>query len=156
MRSCCPNNHQVKCVGLVGSNLGVIASSGLLDNSRGSALRSSLHQLIGLCVEDKTVFIADCQQGSIKLLVKFQVDSLAEFLASMGFVAKAFGMYLPNQLDGSRQTNTWRCQCICRKNASYMNSWMIWRRRYRHPLERKLSLKVQMALCLLRQYHQET
>ena len=92
----------MKCVGLFGSNLGVIAGSGLLDSARGSALRSSLHQPIGLCVEDKTVFIADCQQGSIKL----QVDSLAEFLASMGFVAKAFGMYLPNQLDGSRQTNT--------------------------------------------------
>ena len=106
VRSCCPNNHQVKCVSLFGSNLGVIASSGLLDNSRGSALRSSLHQLIGLCVEDKTVFIADCQQGSIKLLVMLQVDSLDDFFASMGFVANEFGMYLPKQLAGSEQTNT--------------------------------------------------
>ena len=39
------------------------------------------------------------QQVSIKLGVKLQVDSIrAEFLASMGFVAKAFGMHLPNQL----------------------------------------------------------
>ena len=61
---CCLNDHQVKCVytvvSLDGSNLGVIAGSGLLDNARGSALRSSLPQPIDLCVEDETVFIADC------------------------------------------------------------------------------------------------
>ena len=54
----CPNDHQV--VSLNGSNLGFIAGSGLSDYARGSALRSSLHQPIDLCVEDETVFIADC------------------------------------------------------------------------------------------------
>ena len=93
----------MKRVSQDGSNLGVIAGSGLLDSARGSALRSSLHQLIDLFVKDEKVVTAEqtanVQQVSIKLGVKLQVDSImAEFLASMGFVAKAFGMHLPNQL----------------------------------------------------------
>ena len=62
--SCCPNDHQVKYVSQDGSNLGVIAGSGLLNSARGSALRSSLHQPIDLCVKDEKVFIADCQRAT--------------------------------------------------------------------------------------------
>ena len=72
---------------------------------------------------------------------------MAEFLESMGFVAKAFGMHLPNQ-QAQNKPSLKDAQVLVAKNATFL---MKWRERYRHPLEKRLSLKVQMAVCLLGQ-----
>ena len=45
---------------------------------------------------------------------------MAEFLESMGFVAKAFGMHLPNQQAQNKPTLK-DAQVLVAKNATYLN-----------------------------------
>ena len=73
---------------------------------------------------------------------------MAEFLESMGFVAKAFGMHLPNQqaqnkplLKDAQVLVAKKCYIFERNGEG--DTGIHWKKR--------LSLKVRMAVCLLRQ-----
>ena len=46
---------------------------------------------------------------------------MAEFLESMGFVAKAFGMHLPNQQAQNKPSLKDAQVLVAKKNATYLN-----------------------------------
>lgn len=46
----------------------MIAGTGSQGNANGSGSHSSFSQLKSVCVEEKAIFVTDCQTGSIKLV----------------------------------------------------------------------------------------
>ena len=75
------------------SNIQVVAGSGANSSRDGSSLAASFCQPTALCIEGKTMFVADTAVGAIKVITP--TNSLCKFLELLDSLCKMFGVHLP-------------------------------------------------------------
>ena len=69
-----------------------IAGSGVAASKDGSCLSACFSQPTAVCIEGRTLFVADTAVGAIKMITP--TNSLCEFLGQLDLLCKSFGIHL--------------------------------------------------------------
>lgn len=85
-------SRQVRSLSPETSQIQVVAGSGANSSRDGSSLAASFCQPTALCIEGKTMFVADTAVGAIKVVTP--TNSLCKFLELLDSLCRMFGIHL--------------------------------------------------------------
>ena len=85
-------SRQVRSLSPETSQIQVVAGSGANSSRDGSSLAASFCQPTALCIEGKTMFVADTAVGAIKVVTP--TNSLCKFLELLDSLCRRFGIHL--------------------------------------------------------------